>query len=349
LSDTVRESGVSVIICTFNGAQRLVKTMEHLNLQKVDRQIPWEVILVDNASTDGSDGIATALWRRTDAALRVVREPRQGLIYARHSGAGAARFDYLSFIDDDNWVDERWVRTVYDIFRNRPDVGICGGQIEPVCEDLPPPWFFQFQDSFASGKQADGTGFVPDSRGYLWGAGLNLRKSLLTYVVESGFQSFLTGRKGRSILAGEDTEICYVFRLAGFRLWYDERLRLKHFIPASRLKWDHLCKMYRGFGAAHSILALYRDTLCNGKDDKEFPGYYRMIKRLAASLWRNRRFSGSPSRFRNIPEKIYYEHSVGQLGYLLRTGSRRFARCSRSIFELGNKLSKANDCVGICA
>jgi glycosyltransferase involved in cell wall biosynthesis len=343
VTDDLTKSGVSVIICTFNGARRLVKTIEHLNLQKVDGRIPWEVILVDNASIDGSGDAAKRLWQRNDVDLRVVKEHRQGLIYARHRGASEAQFDYLSFIDDDNWVDERWVRTVYDIFRHRPEVGICGGQIEPVCEYPPPPWFIQFQDSFAAGTQAGRTGFIPDSRGYLWGAGLNLRKSLLAFAVDKGFQSYLTGRKGKSILAGEDTEICYVFRLAGFRLWYDERLRMKHFMPANRLSWEHLCKMFRGFGAAHSVLALYRDRLSDDPGNREFPGYHIMIKRLVASLWRNRRFCGPASRFRNVPEKIYFEHTAGQLWYLISTGPWGFAKRSRTIFELGRKLSTNNE------
>jgi glycosyltransferase involved in cell wall biosynthesis len=347
--DGSAQIGVSVIICTFNGAQKLVRTIEHLNLQKVDGRIPWEVILVDNASTDGSGDAARRLWRRNDAVLRVVKEPLQGLIYARHRGAGEAQFEYLSFIDDDNWVDERWVHTVYDIFHHRPEVGIAGGQIEPACENPPPPWFIRFQDSYAAGKQADETGFIPDERGYLWGAGLNMRKSLLTFAVDLGFQSFLTGRKGRSILAGEDTEICYVFRLAGFKLWYDEGLKMKHFIPVNRLKWEHLCKMFRGFGAAHSVLALYRDALSNKPDNKEFPGYYIMIKRLVASLWRNRRFFGPPSRFRNVPEKIYHEFTVGQLQYLMSAGPRGFAKCSLSIAQLSKKLSTDDGARRMCA
>ena len=47
------------------------------------------------------------------------------------------------------------------------------------------------------------------------------------------------GRTGKSQGAGEDSELTYSLRLAGWRLWIDPRLRMKHFLPARRLQWDY--------------------------------------------------------------------------------------------------------------
>ncbi|MCM8776282.1 MAG: hypothetical protein NC930_08060, partial [Candidatus Omnitrophica bacterium] len=64
--------------------------------------------------------------------------------------------------------------------------------------------------------------------------------------------------------AGEDAEICYLLRLAGYRLWYDDRLKLKHFIPGERLTWDYLRALWRGFGEAGVYLDPYKFLLAGG-------------------------------------------------------------------------------------
>ena len=70
---------ISVVICTFNGAKRLVPTLEHLRQQKGAEQIEWEVVVVDNASTDGTAAVARTLWPiNNPVPLRIVREPEQG-------------------------------------------------------------------------------------------------------------------------------------------------------------------------------------------------------------------------------------------------------------------------------
>src|SRR6266516_3860790 len=82
-----RPLGVSVVICCHNSAQRLAKPLAHLAVQQVPQGIPWEVILIDNASTDGTADFATAHWPATASApLRVISEPRLGLTHARECG-----------------------------------------------------------------------------------------------------------------------------------------------------------------------------------------------------------------------------------------------------------------------
>src|SRR5215468_3703384 len=97
--------GVSVIICCYNSSTRLPDTLSHLGRQNVRPSIPWEVVIVNNASTDNTTVVAHQCWP-SDAptVLRVVYEPRLGLSHARSRGLSEARYEIVSFVDDDNWV-----------------------------------------------------------------------------------------------------------------------------------------------------------------------------------------------------------------------------------------------------
>lgn len=252
-------SGLSIVICCHNSASRLGPTLGNLARQTLHTDMPWEVLVVDNGSTDATAAIAVDIWpKAAGAPLRVMSEPRLGLSYARAKGFQAANYDIVSFIDDDNWVCSEWVRLVAEIMTNHPDAGACGGQCEAVCEVEPPDWFPGFCRSYAIGQMAPQAGDVTWTRGYLWGAGISIRKQAWQALVQQGFSLRLSGRKGTSLSAGEDTEICLALRLAGWRLYYDPRLCLRHFIPRERLTWEYLCRQRRGMGISSVAHDAYR-------------------------------------------------------------------------------------------
>lgn len=280
----MKKQGISLVVCCHNSAQRLPPTLEHLKIQTVPANIPWEVIVVDNASTDQTAETALSLWGNFQGApLRVVSESKLGLINARKRGFQEAQYEFVSFIDDDNWVAPDWVNHVYDIMVSHPEVGACGGRSEAVFEQNPPSWFQEHLSKFAVGNQAESAGDVTWSRGYLWGAGLTIRKSAWEFLVSKGFSPLLVGRKGKNLSAGEDSEICLALRLAGWRLWYDPALYFKHYIPAKRMNWHYLRCLVRGFGASSVALSIYK-MLSKGKKidqlrgrSKKFWVYYARI------------------------------------------------------------------------
>jgi hypothetical protein len=77
----------------------------------------------------------------------------------------------------------------------------------------------------------------------LCGAGLNVRRGALADIKKKGFRPISVGRQGNGLGAGEDSEMTYCLRLAGWRLWIDPRLRLRHFLPARRLRWAYACEL----------------------------------------------------------------------------------------------------------
>jgi glycosyltransferase involved in cell wall biosynthesis len=240
-----------VVICCHNSAKILPETLACLVNQRINGNIVYEVIVVDNASTDGSALVAEQVWPKDHhISLRVVNEPRLGLSYARHCGVSASEHEIISFIDDDNWVYPDWVQLVAQVMTQHPEVGACGGCNEAVCETSPPGWFERYQLCYAVGAQFEEAGDITQTRGYLWGAGLSIRKAAWKKLVDNGFHSLLVDRQGASLSAGGDAELCYALRLAGWRLWYEPRLRLRHFITERRLRWEYLRMLNRGFGEA---------------------------------------------------------------------------------------------------
>jgi glycosyltransferase involved in cell wall biosynthesis len=251
--------GVSVIVCCHNSSSRLPATLSHLKQQETSSDITWEVIVVDNASTDNTSEVAVRFWpSSTPTTLRVVYEPQLGLTHARHRGLSEAKYEIVSFIDDDNWVCRNWVQLVSEVMCQYPNVGACGGYNEAVCEINPPSWFDRYKNSYAIGSQGDAAGDVSSTRGFLWGAGLSIRKSAWQKLVAQGFRPLLNDRQGAIASAGGDYELCLALRLAGWALWYEPRLRLRHFLPASRFEWNYLRRVYRGFGASSVWLDFYK-------------------------------------------------------------------------------------------
>lgn len=244
--------GVSIVVCCHNSTRLLPETLACLAAQQFSSTPPpCEVIVVDNASTDQTSEIARASWpAEARIPLRILNEPTLGLTAARLRGIAQAKYEFICFIDDDNRVGSDWIEAVFRVMTEHPRVAACGGQIEPQPETKLPAWFDQFQSYYAVGKQADHAGDVTESRGYLWGAGLCLRKTAWTALADNHFDFLLSDRKGMSLSSGGDAELCYALRLGGWRLWYEPRLSMQHFLPDARLQWSYLRRLSRAFGAA---------------------------------------------------------------------------------------------------
>jgi glycosyltransferase involved in cell wall biosynthesis len=316
--------GVSVVICCHNGARRLPQTLAHLAAQQVEPWVAWEVIVVDNASTDGTGQVALTSWPAdAPAPLQVVNEPRIGLSFARWRGFQEARYAVISFVDDDNWVCPEWVQLVSEIMRQHPNVGACGGYIEAVCEITPPWWFERYKRRYCIGPQGQAAGDITSTRGYLWGAGLSVRKTAWQQSVSKGFQSLLIGRQGKALSSGEDAELCLALRLAGWRMWYEPRLTLHHFLPARRLEWKYLRALHRGFGASSVIPDLYYFALRgNSKTSIEWvkrTWFWQIIVVLIKLLWYG---SKLPLSFYHSLEGnsdlLQLEYRLGRLSELLQ-------------------------------
>jgi len=249
--------GVSVVICTYNGAARLPQTLAHLAAQENTSAIAWEVLVVDNASTDDTAEIARRCWPAdAPAPLGIVREPRLGTANARKRGLEEARYEIISFVDDDNWMAANWLGLSYEIMSRDPGLGALGSINHAACEIEPPRWFERFRANYTVFTEEDLTA-SGDATWGLYSAGMSIRRTAWLQLVRDGFDFGVPGAVGSMLGRGEDSELTFALREAGWKLLIDPRLRFEHFIPARRLNWAYLRKLSRDSAISTVTLDAY--------------------------------------------------------------------------------------------
>ena len=253
--------GVSIIIPTYNSASRLEPTIQHIAAQQLPTTLAWELIVVDNNSTDNTADVAKLLFEKYQIGVksRIVFEPRQGLSFARECGMKNARYTYSIFCDDDNWLSEDYARRVFEQMETNNLMAALGGYGEPVCEISPPSWFKDLSSYYAVGAQASSEGKMEN--GYLYGAGMSIRNEAYYKIKEAGFNFILKGPEKNKVLAGEDSELILAFRLAGYEIWYDPNLKFKHFITKARLTTEYAFRLNKERRISIFLLAPYHHHL----------------------------------------------------------------------------------------
>ncbi|MHA4807433.1 glycosyltransferase [Flavitalea flava] len=251
------QHGVSVILCCYNSAGRIRETLEALAKQECEPALTWEIILVDNASTDQTSVFSLSVWEGLDTGipLRIVYEELQGLKNARNRGIREASYPILLFCDDDNWLFPDYIQRVTDILSCDPALAACGGKGLPVFETTQPVWFNDYAEAFALGSQ-----LINEEKGRvlnLYGAGLAVRKQYVDELQAVGFEPVLQGRVGSTLSSSEDVELSYAFVLRGYRLHYSDELQFFHYLPKGRLTLDYLERLFCAFGGDGPIRNLY--------------------------------------------------------------------------------------------
>jgi glycosyltransferase involved in cell wall biosynthesis len=312
--------GVSVVICTYNGAARLPQTLAHLGAQENTDAIAWEVLLVDNASTDDTVEVAQRCWP-TDAPapLRVVHEPRIGLSNARTRGFSEARYEIVSFIDDDNWVARDWISRVSEIMWADSRLGALNGLSYPVFEIEPPQWFERFQEIYAVFTEENLARLNGLPYG-LFGAGLNVRKAAWLELKRADFEFDLSDVVGAKLSRGGDSELTFAIREAGWKLAFDPALRLQHFLPANRLNWAYLRKLSRESAISTVALDAYNLPAGTGiKSRLRKTWAWHALGAVKALLKNPRTLILAPlCAMEGDPAVIAYEGWRGRLSGLLR-------------------------------
>jgi glycosyltransferase involved in cell wall biosynthesis len=223
---------ISVCICTFNRAAVLERTLRQLATVHIPSGVEFEVVVVDNGSTDATQVVLQQL--RGGLPLRPVREARLGLSHARNAAAKAARGDVLLWTDDDVLVEPGWVEGYVRACTDFPDAGFYGGPVDPWFEGEPPGWL---RECFRSLGQAYAIRDLPPgttdlSRGSLpYGANFATRTELhsrLSFDPDLG----RVGRRG-GCLSEESSFLQRALDLGYSGRWVPES-RVAHLIPRER-------------------------------------------------------------------------------------------------------------------
>ena len=135
---TIGEPDVSVVLPTYNRATSVVQALASVLAQRTSHR--YEVIVVDNNSTDDTRAQIAAVIANSASRVRYVFEERQGVSNARNAGIAVARAPIIAFLDDDIRVEADWIDTICRIFATRPDLDCIGGKILPLWDGTPPAW-----------------------------------------------------------------------------------------------------------------------------------------------------------------------------------------------------------------
>lgn len=248
---------ITVVIPTYNGAERLPKVLEKLRSQRHTDAIAWDILVVDNNSSDQTQTVLQKQQSGWDQAiaLRSCFEERQGLAYARQRGMQASEGEWVAFVDDDNWPEDDWIAAVWAFTQDNPRLGAFGGQIHADFEMEPPSGFKKIQAFLAIRELGpDPFRFEPEQLRLPPGAGLVVRRQACCESVP--MVPVLPGRVGPWGVAGEDYEILLHLHKNGWEIWYNPAMHLTHHIPQTRLERDYLLALAWGNGLATCSLRL---------------------------------------------------------------------------------------------
>jgi glycosyltransferase involved in cell wall biosynthesis len=130
---------VSVVISTYNRCGRLGGALQALLSQKPPR-MNYEIVVVDNNSTDHTRLLVEDLSTQNPEKLRYIFEPQQGVSYGRNAGIANAKASIIAFTDDDVRVGRDWIYQIKNGFDANPDIDFLGGKVIPWWPVEPPSW-----------------------------------------------------------------------------------------------------------------------------------------------------------------------------------------------------------------
>jgi len=284
-------------------------------MQQVDPMIAWELLVIDNASTDGTANFVAQLWPDDHIdQLRIIREEKLGAIHARQRAIQEANYSYLSYVDDDNWISPNWVAEIFNIFENNSSVGIISCPSTANLLDTPPIYFEGLKGWLAIGTKSTEEGIIKTRPTSFWTAGLSLRIEAFDILENTSYSICLTGRTGKQTYGGEDHELCLTLTLMGWDIYYTHKNYFIHDIPESRLQVSYLEKLIQNGGKSKVILDIYRNEYWQNKFYNPYLsilGYLNDLFNKALKYWIKYIFDLTSTPL--DPNRISYLHALGRV------------------------------------
>lgn len=250
----------TVVICTYNGAQRLPAVLERLRSQQQVDTLTWEVLVIDNNSSDQTAAVIRQYQANWPAhpPLRYGFEPRQGIAFARRCAIRQSQGQLIGFLDDDNLPEATWVSAAYTFGHTHLEAGAFGSEIKAHFEVAPPPNFHRIASLLAIIERGDTPFPYPRRRGLLpAGAGMVVRRQAWLGCVPATPR--LTGVCGQSLVhKGEDVETLTYIRDGGWQVWHNPAMKIWHQVSAERLQPSYLLRLCRAVGYSRFPLRMAR-------------------------------------------------------------------------------------------
>lgn len=227
------KEGVSVVVCCYNSSKRIKETLYFLSKQESHKSLLWEILILDNCSTDNTRAISEEYWQtlNSEKSIRFIDVPTPGLSAARQRGVNEAQYSIIVFCDDDNHLDVKYVSRSYQLMTLYDNVGIIGGWVKPKLARNPGNWIADFYPALAIGMQGEGAQYVK----WVFGAGMVIRKEIFDKLNNAGIKLMLSDRVGFKQTSGGDAELCVIVSFLGYQIYYSPELQMHHAISPHRL------------------------------------------------------------------------------------------------------------------
>ncbi len=236
----------TIAICTWNGAARIAKTLNSLVEMKRNPEIEWELVVVDNNSSDATPEVCLDFADRLP--IRVVTEKNQGHSFSRNCAIDHAHGDYIIWTDDDVLVDPNWMNA-YDLATdNHPDAAFFGGKIIPHFEHKVPQWVnrnWEICVGVFAGRDLGDESFEIDSTTTLpYGANFVTKREIQNqFRYDPQF-----GRIAKGVRGFDEIDVLSRMLQAGHTGRWVPQSTLRHWIPESRTTLKYVSDFYYGQG-----------------------------------------------------------------------------------------------------
>ncbi len=237
---------VSIVICTRNRAPSLARTLTAIGAVALPAGSRCEILVVNNASTDDTEEVASRALPANGIPVRHVSEPVPGVARARNTGLAAADGDLIAFLDDDQIPDRCWLEKLCAPILSGQAEAVTGGiRLAP---HLDRPWMSACHRAWlASSEELDNRN---PSR--MISANMALSREVLGRV--PGFDTEL----GIGALGfGEDTLFSLQLRQAGYRIAGAFDATAEHHFDEKRLTTASWLRAARDMGRTDAYLAYH--------------------------------------------------------------------------------------------
>ena len=304
---------VSIAICTRNRASSLRRTLARIAEIEVPSTITYEIVVVDNGSSDGTAEAVRTFEGRLP--LRRVLEPSPGISNARNRAVREIRGSYIVWTDDDVLVDRNWLAAYVRAFNEWPEAAVFGGPIEPLFEAPKPDWlernWDELAECYAIVHAPEAVAVEPEAPPF----GANFAITAATQRAVRYDETI--GRKPGRLAGGEETDVIRRVLSGGRSGRWVPDARVFHVIPKTRMTIDFLRDHFIGQGELWGI---------NSPDPSVRLGKYPrwILPRLfaAEARFRLKRLLG---RRDWLPDLADSGHLRGQLRAATHTDARRQA------------------------
>lgn len=252
MSDLSKCVDISVIISTYNRCHILPDAIRSA-LHQDSGGISYEVLVVDNNSTDDTRHVIESLINENHAELRYIFADKQGVSNARNAGISEARGSILAFMDDDVVAAPNWLAEIKRALDEHPEVDFVGGKVLPVWPIPPPDWLtYDHWSPLALMDYGDSEiPLVSENSKGLISANLAIRSAVFQHV---GMFSTEVQLVRDGIGALEDHELLVRIWRAGGKGIYLPNAVVSTRVPLERMKKRYHRRWHTGHGRFYAIM-----------------------------------------------------------------------------------------------